>query len=74
MTGQGWLRCFFGLLRSGVICCPTTTSTLDESEHLTLGDVSVYIHAAPSRMFITIKASKTSPFRAGVTIVLGATG
>ena len=65
--------CFFGFLRSGEICCPTS-STFDDSEHLTLNEVSLDSHMAPSRLFLRIKASKTDPFRAGVTIVVGATG
>ena len=65
--------CFFRFSRSGEICGPVT-STLDESEHKPLGDVSVDNHAAPSRVFITIKASKTGPFQAGVIIVLGQLG
>ena len=64
---------FFGFLRSGEICCPTS-SNFDTSEHLTLGDISLDSRTAPSKMFITIKASKTDPFQAGVTIVMGATG
>ena len=64
--------CFFGFLRAGEICAPTASS-FDPSWHLCVGDVALDSHAAPSKIYITIKASKTDPFRQGVTITLGKT-
>ena len=62
--------CFFGFLRAGKVCSPTATS-FDPSWHLCIGDLALYSHAALTKLFITIKASKMDPFREGVTITLG---
>ena len=51
---------------------PSATS-YDPIWHLCLRDVSVDSHASPTKAFINIKASKTDPFRQGVTITLGKT-
>ena len=64
--------CFFGFLRSGEICSPSA-SVFDQTTHLAPSDVSLDNLTSPSKMFVTIKASKTDPFRSGVTLVLGAT-
>ena len=64
--------CFFSFLRSGEICTPSSTN-FDPGAHLTIADISVDDRASPSKLFVRIKASKTDPFRAGVTVVLGAT-
>lgn len=65
--------CFFGFLRAGKICTPTASS-FDPSWHLCVGDLALDSHIAPTKLFLTIKASKTDPFRQGVTITLGKTG
>ena len=65
--------CFFGFLRSGEVCTPSHNE-FDPSTHLAPVDVSLDSRETPSRAYIQIKASKTDPFRTGVTIVLGATG
>ena len=62
--------CFFGFLRAGEIVAPPG-SGFDLSLHLSVGDVSVDSHSAPSYLAVSIKASKTDPFRRGVTIYLG---
>ena len=62
--------CFFGFLRAGDTCA-STTSSFNPSWHLCVGNVALDIHTAPSKICITIKASKT--FRQGVTITLGET-
>ena len=45
---------------------------IDQTTHLAPSDVSLDNLTSPSKMFVTIKASKTDPFRSGVTLVLGA--
>lgn len=64
--------CFFGFLRSGEAVAPGDAE-FDPSRHLTFNDVSVDSHEAPRVLEVTIKASKTDPFRKGVTVVIGAT-
>lgn len=65
--------CFFGFLRAGEVCTPTSSS-YDPSWHLCVGDLALDSHSAPTLLSITIKASKTDPFRQGATITLGKTG
>ena len=64
--------CFFGFLRAGEVVVPSDSS-FDPSIHLTAADVSVDSHTSPSYLAIRIKASKTDPFRQGVTIYVGRT-
>ena len=64
--------CFFGFLRSGEICCPGET-TFDPTWHLGPQDITVDSITNTSIMYIRIKASKTDPFRLGVTIAVGKT-
>jgi hypothetical protein len=45
----------------------------DPSVHLSPADISFDHASNPTIMFITIKQSKTDPFRNGVTLVLGRT-
>ena len=65
--------CYFGFLRSGEICSPSQKD-YDPSTHLSYSDIAVDSHDDPSTIAITIKASKTDPYRQGVTVYLGATG
>lgn len=65
--------CYFGFLRSGEICSPSDKD-YDSSTHLSFADIAVDSHDDPSTIAITIKASKTDPYRQGVTVYLGATG
>ena len=62
--------CIFGFLRSGEIVCPTET-TFDPQVHLAFADVAVDCRSAPTAIQVRIKASKTDPFRQGVTIHIG---
>ena len=62
--------CFFGFLRSGEIVCPTESS-FDRQSHLAFADVTVDRRSAPSAIQVRIKASKTDPFRQGVTLHIG---
>ena len=64
--------CYFGFLRSGEICMPSETR-YDTDTHLTFSDISVDSQEKPSCIALRIKASKTDPFRQGVTVYLGAT-
>ena len=63
---------FFGFLRAGEVVVPSD-SAFDPSIHLTVKDISVDSHSSPSYIAVNIKASKTDPFRRGVTIYLGRT-
>ena len=64
--------CYFGFLRSGEICTPSDAS-YDPATHLSITDIAVNSHTNTSSIAVRIKASKTDPFRQGVTIYLGAT-
>jgi len=65
--------CFFGFLRSGEVVVPSD-ATFDPTWHLAYGDVKVDNVKAPRVLEVRIKASKTDPFRKGVSIYLGTTG
>ena len=67
------LVCFFGFLRSGEITIPSL-SAYDPSVHLNRADIAVNDPDNPTIIQLTIKKSKTDPFRQGVNIFLGATG
>ena len=64
---------FFGFLGTGEFTVPSPL-TYDPQVHLSLADVSVDSHTAPSQICLRIKQSKTDPFREGVDIFLGSTG
>jgi len=64
--------CFFGFLRSGEITVPSD-SAFEEGTHLTFRDVAVDNLDSPKSMRVTIKASKTDPFRMGVDVYVGRT-
>ncbi len=63
---------FFGFLRSGEMTVPSDAA-FDPDTHLTPKDVSVDCPRKPTTMKVTIKASKTDPFRRGVDIFMGKT-
>lgn len=65
--------CFFGFLRTGEIVVPDDAS-FDSSIHLATGDVKVDDVRDPQFLEVQIKASKTDPFRLGVSIYIGRTG
>ena len=70
-----WAACclaFFGFLRIGEMSVPAGT-VYSATDHLSVGDICFDHHQDPSRLFVTIKQSKTDPFRQGVTLVLGRT-
>ena len=64
--------CFFGFLRVGEVVVPSD-SAFDPSVHLSAADISVDSRSSPTYVAVNIKASKTDPFRRGVTIYLGRT-
>ena len=70
-----WAACslaFFGFLRCGEFTVPSQAE-YDQGAHLSLGDVAVDSKTAPTTIQITIKQSKTDPFRQGVQLHLGKT-
>ena len=70
-----WAACcvaFFGFLRVGELTVGSDDS-YDASVHLSLGDIAVDNPASPTMVRLSIKQSKTDPFRQGVDIFLGKT-
>ena len=64
--------CFFGFLRSGEVVAPTESS-YDPDTTLCYNDVRIDNRSKPSFMQVVIKASKTDPFRQGVSVYIGTT-
>lgn len=70
-----WAACclgFFGFLRSGELSAPED-GKFDPGQHLSYTDIAADDTANPRTLSVTIKQSKTDPFRQGVTIYLGRT-
>ena len=70
-----WAACclgFFCFLRSGEMCVPDDRS-FDPSVHLTRDDIAVDDTHSPSIIRVSIKQSKTDPFRRGVNLFMGRT-
>ena len=65
--------CFFGFLRAGEVVVPSDKG-FDAAVHLTYADVRTDNYESPKLLEIKIKASKTDPFRKGVTVYIGRTG
>ena len=67
------MSCFFRLpaIRRN---CVAVGENLYPLAHLCFSDLGVDSHYSPSYLQITIKASKTDPFRQGVTLFIGASG
>ena len=65
--------CFFGFFRAGEITVPTDMS-FDAGAHLTFADIAIDSKENPSVMEIRLKASKTDPYRKGISIYVGRTG
>jgi len=63
---------FFGFLRSSELTVPSQ-DTYDPSIHLSVNDVAVDNRSSPTMIQVTIKQSKTDPFRQGVKLFLGKT-
>ena len=66
------LVCFFGFMRAGELMGDRKDG-FDPSQHLGLEDVTADSQTNPTMVQLTLKKSKTDPFRQGVNIVLGAT-
>jgi len=69
--------CFFGFLCSGEVVKEVVAPAggkFDPAYHLVFDDISVNNRETPSFMQVKLKASKTDPFRRGVTIYVGRTG
>ena len=67
-----WAACalaFFGIGEMTI----ANNSAYDLSIHLSISDVMFDHASSPSAMFSTKKASKTDPFRKGITLALGRT-
>lgn len=64
--------CFFGFLRAGEVVI-LSSKGFDPTTHLAYGDVQVDSVVTPWYLEVTIKASKTEPFRKGVSVFLGMT-
>ena len=66
------LHSLFGFLRIGEITVPSD-SLFNPGTHLSLADVAFDHATDPTQLEISIKQSKTDPFRKGVTLMLGRT-
>ena len=64
--------CFFGFLRSREVVVPSPKE-YDPAYHLGVKEVRVDSRCAPTFLQVLIKASKTDPFRQGVTVYVGRT-
>ena len=62
--------CFFGFLRSGEVVA-LTESNYDPDMTLCYNDICIANHSKPSFMQVVTKASKTDPFRQGVSVYIG---
>ena len=70
-----WAACctaFFGFLRVGEMTIPSS-DTFNSAVHLSLGDIALDSRTTPTIIWVTIKQSKTDPFRKGVRLCLGRT-
>ena len=65
--------CFFGFLRAGEMTVPGDEE-YDPQVHPSVGDIAVDDGRSPSLLCISIKQSKTDPFRKGVDLFIGCTG
>ena len=71
-----WAACglaFFGFFRCGEFTVPSQ-SQYDKDAHLSIDDIAIDSTSSPSLIQITIKQSKTDPFRKGVNLFLAKTG
>lgn len=68
-----WAACclaFFGFMRAGELTVPSDQG-YDPTIHLSLGDISVDNPADPGVLGVRLKASKTDPFRKGISLFIG---
>ncbi len=64
--------CFFGFLRAGEVVAPAEGS-FDPTHHLTYADIRIDNCTCPRMVEVRIKASKTDPFRRGISVYIGRT-
>ena len=64
--------CYFGFLRIGEITTPSIAG-FNPADHLCVSDIAVDSQQNPSLLRVTIKRSKTDPFRKGISLFLGRT-
>ena len=64
--------CFFGFFWSGEVVS-LSEQTYDAQSHMCFDNIRVDNRSAPTFIQVQIKASKTDPFRHGVTVYIGAT-
>ncbi len=62
--------CFFGFLRAGEVVAPAHGS-FDPTRHLTYADIRIDNSTCPRMVEVRIKASKTDPFRRGISVNFG---
>ena len=65
--------CFFGFLQAGELTLKANEQ-FDASSHLTFEDVATDNRVNPTFIQLTLKTSKTDPFRNGANITIGVTG
>ena len=68
-----WAACclaFFGFMRTGELTVPSDQG-YDSTVHLSLSDISVDNPADPGILGVRLKASKTDPFRKGISLFIG---
>ena len=59
----------FGILRAGEFTCSSQSAV--SSAMISVNDVSVDSHEAPSHVMICVKCSKTDPFNTGFILHVG---
>ena len=72
-TTMLWAACclgFFGILRSGEMTVPPD-GQYDPSRHLSRSDIAVDHPSRPEVIMVSIKKSKTDPFRQGIQLYIG---
>ena len=71
-----WAACglaFFGFLKCGEFTVPSQ-SEYDKDTHLSFDDIALDSASSPSLIQVSVKQSKTDPFRQGVKLFLARTG
>ena len=65
--------CFFAFMRAGELTIPGD-GQYDPGAHLSITDIAFDHPTRPNMLKVTLKQSKTDPFRRGVNLFVGATG
>ena len=68
-----WATCclaYFGFMRIGELTV-SSDDAYDSASHLSWGDIAVDDPASPSCIEVRVKASKTDPFRQGISLFIG---